>query len=51
MCLRRAAEKYITGAALDRAALEQRLFLYVTHVKYGRARKFRRTFRDKYRNE
>jgi transposase len=26
--------------------LEQRVFLYVTHVKYGSARKCRREFRD-----
>jgi hypothetical protein len=34
-----------------RYTLEQRAFLYVTHVKYGSDRKCRRKFRRKFRGE
>jgi biotin operon repressor len=34
-----------------RYTLEQRVYLYVTHVKYGSARKCRRKFRRKFRDE
>jgi hypothetical protein len=34
-----------------RYTLEQRVFLYVTHVKYGSARKCRRKLRRKFREE
>jgi hypothetical protein len=34
-----------------RYTLEQRVFLYVTHVKYGSARKCRRKFWHKFRDE
>jgi hypothetical protein len=37
--------------ALDMPALEQRVFLYDTYVKYGSAGKFRQTFRLKFRDE
>jgi transposase len=34
-----------------RYTLEQRVFLYVTHVKYGSSGKCRRKFRRKFRDE
>jgi hypothetical protein len=35
----------------DAVYLGQRVFLYVTHVIYGSARKHRRKFRSKFRDE